>query len=423
MMSLYLQLQQRQSASDQINRGLALIAANHSGSPEMARAIMGSVGGGPDAGSTVQNLMSIYQMQQGMAANQQLLAQAPDIAAKTGLSEAEVRAEILAGRGADLVRSAELTPAMREIQQKHDMYIKSAVAQGQDPTAAEADWNRNQLPFLLGGAGSGDAATRSWQTERIMWNRDHPGQPYPWGADTPEAYGLYAQDQQKRQSNVDTAAGTFGQYDSGLGDVRGKVAAIQTNPELKTVLQNPALVAAVKAEREQGSNPTIWTSISAEAKAAFANATPEQKQLASDILDLSDPAYIKDLQGKSSTVTQGDILPITSALTSLGRFNTPPKQYNVLLGNALDAIDNARANNYGASNQLGLIPDDDAGDALRKRVNKAYLPGGGAFVGQGKPMPPDELAAARKAISDNPEQKATVVDLYRRHGFNTKPIE
>jgi hypothetical protein len=73
IMSLYLQMDARNRAEEHINHGLGLIAA-HFSSPAMANTIMQSVGGGPDAGQQVGNLMNIYQMQQGMAANQQLLA-------------------------------------------------------------------------------------------------------------------------------------------------------------------------------------------------------------------------------------------------------------------------------------------------------------------------------------------------------------
>src|SRR5215469_4476708 len=70
LMSLYLQLAQRQQANDQISRGLALIAANHS-APGMRNAIMQSaMGGGMDAGQTMNNLMNIYSMQQGMQIRQ-----------------------------------------------------------------------------------------------------------------------------------------------------------------------------------------------------------------------------------------------------------------------------------------------------------------------------------------------------------------
>jgi len=405
LMSLYLQLQQRQSASDQINRGFALIAANHS-APSMREAIMQSmIGGGTDAGSTVNNLMSLYQGQQQIAAQQQLMAQAPDIAAKLGLPVAVVQARIAAGGGADLVKSMEPTEQMRSLQQARALYKTS------HPDATPEEVEAAVPMGLFVGAQGGDALTSSWLKARALvppaqWP-DHPE------LKDPLTYSLYTQDQKKRQDNVDAAAAGFGQYNTGLTDVRGKIAAIQSNPELDKVLQNPLLLSAVKAAKEG----TLTSAISSGAQSAFASATPEQKQLVNDILDLSDPDYIKALQGKSSAFSQGDVLPITTALTSLGRLGTAPKQYKGMLTSALDAIDNARANTYGASGQLDLIPDDD----MRQRVSQNYLPGGASFVGQGKPMPPDEIAAAKDAMQQKP--KATVIDLYRRHGYNTKPIE
>jgi hypothetical protein len=408
LMSLYLQLQQRQAASDQINRGFALIAANHS-PPSMREAIMQSVGGGTDAGSTVNNLMSLYQGQQQMAAQQQLMAQAPDIAAKLGLPVAVVQARIAAGGGADLVKSMEPTEQMRSLQQARDLYRSSHPGASQDEVEAAVPMG------LFVGAQGGDALTSSWLKARALvppaqWP-DHPE------LKDPLTYSLYTQDQTKRQGNVDAAAAAFQPYNTGLTDVRSKITAIQSNPELNNVLQNPLLVSAVKAQREGG----VMNALSGAAQGAFAKATPEQKQLASDILDLTDPDYIKALQGKASATTQGDILPMTTAISALGRFNTAPKQYGGLLNSALEAVDNARANNYGASGQLGSIPEGDDGDNLRKRIGTAYLPGGAAFVGQGKPMPPDEIAAAKQEMQQTP--KATVIDLYRRHGYNTKPIE
>src|SRR5215469_8730784 len=143
LMSLYLQLDARQRASDQINRGFALIAANHAGNPAMARSIMDSVGGGGDAGSTVGNLMSLYQGQQQMSAQQSMLGQAPAIAAKLGMPEAVVRSEIMAGRGPDLVKAMEPTDLQRNISAEHDQFIKGG--------GSEEDWQKNYLPMIITG--------------------------------------------------------------------------------------------------------------------------------------------------------------------------------------------------------------------------------------------------------------------------------
>ena len=403
IMSLYMQMDARNRASDQINRGFALIAANHS-SPAMAQAIMQSVGGGPDAGQQANNLMSIYQGQQQMAAQQQMLGQASEIAQKTGYPEAFVRAEIMAGRGNELMRGMQAPEAIRSLQWARKIYKDEHPNATQDEIEAAVP-----MAMYTGGGGGGDATQQSWLHARSLVP------PSEWG-DHPEfsdalTYGLYVQDQKKRQEATDASAAGFGQYHGGLMDVRGKVASIQSNPELDKVLQSPALLAAVKAQREGTFSGDIKAWLGQNHYSA------EQMQLVNDILDLSDPDYLKALQGKASASTQGDVLPVTQALGALGRLGTAPKQYKGMLTGALDAVDNADANAYGASGQLDAIDDDNK----RKRVSGAYLPGGASFVGRGKKMPPDEIEAAKQSMKDTP--KAEVIDLYRRHGYNTKPIE
>src|SRR5215469_7983799 len=143
LMSLYLQMDARQRASDQINKGFALIAANHAGNPAMARSIMDSVGGGGDAGSTVGNLMSLYQGQQQMQAQQDMLKNADAWDQKLGLPPGTSRDMILAGRGNELIKSMEPTEQQRNIQAEHDAYIKSG--------GSEEDWKNNYLPMIITG--------------------------------------------------------------------------------------------------------------------------------------------------------------------------------------------------------------------------------------------------------------------------------
>jgi len=405
LMSLYMQMYQRDRASDQINRGFALIAANHS-SPAMAQQIMQSVTGGPDAGQQMNNLASIYNFGYEQQQRQAFEHSLPDLAAKTGLSVDALRAMGPQGVATLIERqqaSTLPTEQMRTLTQARELYKKN------HPNATDEEIEAAVPTGLFVGAQGGDALTQSWLKARAQVP------PAEW-PDHPElkdalTYSLYTQDQKKRQDNVDASAAGFGQYHGGLMDVRGKVDAIQKDPELNNVLQSPALIAAVKAQREGTFKGDLagWL--------AQNHYKPEQMKLVNDILDLSDPDYLKALQGKASASTQGDVLPITQALSALGRLGTAPKQYKSMLTGALDAVDNADANAYGASGQLDLIDDDNK----RQKVSPAYLPGGASFVGRGKPMPPDEVAAAREAMKEKP--KATVIDLYRRHGYNTKPIE
>jgi hypothetical protein len=410
LMGLYLQLQQRQAASDQINRGFALIAANHS-SPVMAHAIMQSVGGGVDAGQQVGDLMRLYQAQQMMGQQQNMLGQADQIAQQTGYPVSVVKGLILSGQGDRLLSAMSPPETVKNYEWAKKLYVQ------QHPGATQADIDAAVPTGLFFGQQGGDAMTQSWLKAKAMVPPSEQAN-HPELADA-LSYNLYVTDQKHRQTQTDEAASAFPKYNTGLTDLRGKVQTIESDPELDHVLQNPLLVSAVQAER-QG---TLGGAISAGAQGALARATPEQKKLVNDILDLTDEGAIKDLQGKSSATTQADILPVTTALASLGRLNTAPKQYRQMLGGAIDALDNARANAYGASGQLDQIPDDDAGDALRSRVSPAYQPGGVAFVGQGKPLPASELADARKAIADNPANKAGIIRIYRAHGYNTKPIE
>jgi len=404
LMSLYLQLDQRNRASQQINSGLALIAANHS-APGMREAIMQSANAGqPDAGQEMNNIMSLYSGQQQMAGQQQMLAHADEMDQKLGLPPGTSRSMILSGKGSELVSKLEPTEDIRKLQQARDLYRKDHPGATNEEVEAAVP-----TALFIGGMGGGDATQQAWLHARSLVP------PAEW-PDHPEfkdalTYGLYVQDQKKRQDNVEASAAGFGQYHGGLMDVRGKLASIQSSPDLESVLQNPALVAAVKEQRAGTFKGDLlgW--------AASNHYKPEQLQLVNDILDLSDPDYIKALQGKASASTQGDVLPITTALNALGRLGTAKKQYGGLLTGALEAVDNADANAYGASGKLDAIDDDNK----RKRVSSSYLPGGASFVGRGKPMPPDEIEAAKQSMKDTP--KAEVIDLYRRHGYNTKPIE
>ena len=172
LMSLYLQMQQKQQVEAGFNSGLALIAANHS-PPSMRNAIMQSLTGGQgDAGTTVNNLMSLYGAQNQMAAQQQLLAQAPAIAQKLNMDEGVVRAQIMAGRGDELVKSMEPGEQQKNILFMHDQYINNG--------GNEADWRKNVLPTVMMGSLPGMTPDyMSYMKEAQDWPQTHPGQPTP----------------------------------------------------------------------------------------------------------------------------------------------------------------------------------------------------------------------------------------------------
>jgi len=224
LMSLYQQIYERDRASDQMNRGFALIAANYS-SPAMAQAIMQSVSGQGDTSQHFGDLMSIYQGQQQMAAQQQLLGQAPDIAAKLGLSEAAVRAEILAGRGSELIKNMEPTTETRDIQAKHDMFIKNG--------GTEEDWKNNYLPLIITGGIGGlrDPATRSMTMAGLAWDRDP--------ANKDKTKPLYLTDPDKwriHETQVTDASTQFSGVNERLGNYINTLGDVSSDDNLDKVV-------------------------------------------------------------------------------------------------------------------------------------------------------------------------------------------
>jgi hypothetical protein len=420
LMSLYLQMQQKQSAEDGINRGLALITANHS-PPSMREAIMQSMTGGQsDTGQTVNNLMSLYQGQQQMAANQQLLAQAPDIAAKLGLPLAVVEARIRAGGGADLVKSMEPTTEMRDIQSKHDMFIKGG--------GTEDDWQRNYLPFIIsGGAGGGDATTKSWQTDRIMWDRDHPGQPYPWGDNNPSSYGLWkAQQGEMVKDQEDARNKLHNGYEQNITDLRSHLANViglkpggdPNNPDdydpgkqalLKSALSKPGAQAYLSADPKDLSTQALGAALS-----------PDEKAVLDEIRDTTDP---KQLFGTLNTRAPkrgvSDVTAIGSGLTSMQNIRQGPDRYLDAVKSTIGATDKALGNGYGAAGEA-----ENAPDYTKSLIDDAYLPNGSLypFGKKTQPMSPDQIKQAQTAIAARPADKAKIIRVIRANNFDATPV-
>lgn len=432
IMSLYMQMQQRDRAMQGINSGLALIAANHS-PPSMRQAIMQSLtGGGEDAGQQVGNLMSLYQGQQQMAANQQLLAQAPEIAAKLGLPEAVVRARIMAGGGADLVKSMEPTTEMRDISSKHDMFIKGAVAQGSTPEAAEQDWQRNYLPFIIsGGAGGGDATTKSWQTDRIMWDRDHPGQPYPWGDNNPSSYGLWKTQQGEMVKDQEDARDKLHKgYEQNLTDLRGHLGNIiglkpggdPNNPDdydqdkqalLKSALSKPGAQAYLSADPKDLTTQALGAAL-----------TPEEKAVLDEIRETSDPKSLYGTLGQRAPRRgQSDVSELNSGLGGLGNVRKGFDRYLEGVKSTIGAADKALGNGYGAAGEA-----ENAPDYTKPLINDAYLPGGSMypFGKKATPMSQDDIAQATakmKAAPDPEKERQVLIKIARANNYDTTPLK
>jgi hypothetical protein len=429
LMSLYTQMYERDRADDQFNRGLAIIAANHS-SPEMARAIMGSVGNS-DPSAMVGNLISLNQTQQQMAGQQGLLAQAPAIAAKLNMDPAVVRSEILAGRGPDLVKALEPTTTERDIQGKHDIFIKSAIAQGQSPADAEADWNKNQLPFILNAGMGGDAATQSWRNEKIIWNQQNPGKPVPWGNDDPQSFALWKAQQDQLTKDQTEAMDKRTGYTQNLTDVRNGIGSIiglkpggnPNNPDDYDPTQVAKLKHALNADGAQAylsGDPKDWTT----QNVTGALLSPEDKAVLDKIREASDPKQLLGTLGtRAPKRGVSDVNAIGQGLGGLGNVRKP---YDDWLNGAKSTIistDTATGNAFGASGHA-----EDAPDYTKPLIDPAYLQGGSMYPFGKKPTPmsPDQVAQATakiKAAQDPAAERQILIKVARANNIDTTPLQ
>lgn len=398
LMNLYLQLQQRQNASDQINRGFALIAANHAGNPAMMRNIMDSVGGGANAGQEVQNLMSLYGAQQQMAAQQQLLGQAPAIAAKLGMDEGTVRAEILAGRGPDLIKSMEPTDLARNYQWARDTYTKAHP--GASPDEIEAGAQSILLGAGGGGALGGDM--RAMNMARSQWLKDPANQ----GKDPPgymtdlTKWKIFSQD-------LSDAKTQFGGVNDSLNTFIGHMGDVANNPSLDKITGSTG---GILSGAIQGLVPGEVNNL----KTAMTGLGNEAKDMAS--------------RGGPKGVNQN--------LKTLG--SSPDDFTNASLTNYRDTVIaprmrqalQAQANANGAAGQANNMPG-----YLKLYMDQMYQPGGDLDIGgspkavtpdvgpDGKPLkPPNDatIAAFKNDMEHYGPEKA--LEHLKAQGFDTSKL-
>jgi hypothetical protein len=429
LMSLYLRAYERDRAEDQINHGLALIAANYAGNPGSARAIMQSADAGRgDAGGMVNNLMQIYGFQQQQQAMQSMLAQAPAIAQKLGMDEGIVRSTIMAGRGSELVQALEPTTATRDIEAKHDMFIKNG--------GTEEDWKTNYLPFILtGGAGGGDATTQSWRQERIRWNQENPGQPYPWGQDDPQSFALWKTKQNKLDEDQTDALQKRQPYVQNLTDLRNSVGGIvglkpgdsfQTKDDgsLDTGNLDPAKYQALQhalnakgAQAYLSSDPKDWTTQNVTGSLL----TDEDKKVLDDIRSATNPkAIFGSVTGRAPRRSQSDVAAIGSNLEDMRNLRRSPDDWLGSVAKTVTAADTATGNAYGASGEA-----ENAPDYTKEYIDPSYLKGGSMYPygKKAQPMTPDQIAQAQAQIKANPNQKDKIIKIIRANNFDATPLQ
>jgi hypothetical protein len=409
IMSLYMQMQQRQSASDQINRGLALITANHS-APSMREAIMQSLtGGGQDAGSTVSNLMSLYQGQQQMGAQQQLLQQAPDIATKLGMPEGIVRAQILAGKGDELVKSMEPTDTMRNYQQARGMLQQAGVPADQIDTYTR--------PMLLG-AGSNPAMSeyiqRIAEAQHTGTMAQHPelaGGFYSWQKSV-EAQQAQTLDKQKQ---INDAQGQFGAINGVLTTMQGTTEDLQkklAGGQLDKLFQLPQGV--YKEAATNGVASALNSAVNWFGGKNIALSDDDKNNL-KNILELSETP-MQSLTATSPRHLAPQLGTIGTALAPISDLGRGKDGWGKKLDDLHDQILNTSADLYGGS---GQTPPDN----LKLRMNPIYAAGGSMNLRPAQPMSPADIQKDVAYVQQNPSKLADIVKGEKAGNYDTTELE
>jgi hypothetical protein len=349
LMSLYLQMQQKQSAEDGINRGLALITANHS-PPSMREAIMQSMTGGQsDTGQTVNNLMSLHTAMQQQGAMQDMLAHASDYDTKLGLPPGTARDMIIQGKGPDLVAKMEPTDQQRNIAAEHDAFIKSG--------GSEEDWKNNYLPMIItGGIPGATGDMRSMAIARTQWNADqaNQGRPMPSYLTDPTKWSLYNKD-------LGDAKSSFGGMNQALSGYINDLGEVGASPELKNVAGKP-FVGALAASVPGTPGYQLLTKmqgLAGTSKAMAARGGPKGV-------------------GQNLAVLGANTEDFTNlGITDYGDSVIAPRMKNALT---------AQANAYGAAGRLADMPN-----YLKPYLDPMYQPGGDLDPGGGfKPVKPNK---------------------------------
>ena len=315
-------------------------------------------------------MMSLYQQQNQMAAQQAMLDQAPAIDQKNNWPPGTARAEILAGRGPDLIKSMEPTTEARNYQWAHDTYAKN------HPGASPAEIDAGAQSILLGAGGGGAAGGEmaSMNIARSHWLADpaNQGKPPPGYMTDLTKWKIYSQD-------LNDARTQFGGVNDSLGKFVGDMSEVANNPSLDKIT---------------GSTGGILTG-------AFAGLLPgEVNDLKTKMTGLQNEA--KDM------ASRGGPKGVNQNLKTLG--SSPEDFTNSSLTNYRDTVIaprmrqalTAQANSNGAAGQANSMPG-----YLQHYLDQMYKSGGDLDIGgspkanspdlgpNGKPLPQPDAAALR----------------------------
>jgi pyruvate/2-oxoglutarate dehydrogenase complex dihydrolipoamide acyltransferase (E2) component len=409
---LYLQMVQRQQASDNFNRHLAGMLGGFKGPPGGAQDIMNSVGAPSrqDPGALMQNILMLrqgaYQDQQ----RQALAAAAPQLAQQMGVPLATAQAIIASGKYGDVETA--LTGAAGDPNFRQYMLERARAGQAaaSPPAAAAPVQGAPISPSPAGGAGQGlrapapGGAALSPPTSGLGNPATAAGAPpdaavddYPtWLAKKQAATAAIGEISKERTAAKLALPGN----DEQLNNIDTAIESIKTDPNLANVL-GQAL-------------PTTGLA------STLVGRSSEDQQLAQRIDTLNKQVFSEGFKtGGGSRKTQQELNTLQGALgQGVQATYLPPAQYIQNLTRLQDQIRTTRANGYGEAGNFSTLPA-----TLNGYVDPAYRSGGmleAPNAPQFKPMSDAQRAKISAAIAAAPHDREQILSTLKANNFDPR---
>ena len=315
---MFLQLTQRQQASEGFNRGLGMLAAGFAQPRDRATMIGAMEGQSGDPGATMGNIMRLQQwnMQQQRLAD--MKNNLPALAQATGLP----------------------------LDTLTTMYNSNPEAFGQEIARIQ------EAKLGL----TGTQTDKEFRNAQQAWQAQNPGQPLPTWLQTEAGFAQYqvgkVTEEKAKADDVVKAKQDFTTQNQQFNQAEGlvnKLLAPDTplDEVTKTLIPATGVGGVLKS----------WTGQLSDAGG----------QAASNLQQLKNLLYSKAFQSTGSRRTQQEVSNLSAAISQLDNVNLSPQQLRDQLGNIRDMLNQTHANVYGAAGQAA--PDNlyDLMDPIYKK--------------------------------------------------------
>jgi hypothetical protein len=217
-------------------------------------------------------------------------------------------------------------------------------------------------------------------------------------------------------------------------DLRSKLADLRNNPGMQRIMNassdSPLRLAARNMLRTGEGDDSWKRDVSAQALIGDSEALAA----ISELKEITGQEYgntIQSLLGHGLRPSQTEVQAVREGFgqtKNIDLFGSQKDFNSQAIDPLLTRLDEAEAAAYGNAGQI-----KDAPERLRPFMDKVFLTGGSLHADDGskqedwekeihKPMPPDDIAQAKKEMQTDPRNAWHVRDQYRRAGYDISPL-